>query len=87
MQRQEALQAADVVANADRGTRATEVEQRIADELAGPVIRELPAALGKHEVRTEGRQSCAFRRGFGLRLSSPTRVDGLVLEEKEDVLV
>ena len=41
-------------------------------------------ALGKHNVRTEGRQSCAFRRSFGLRLASPACVDGLVLCRRED---
>ncbi len=88
VQRQDALQAADVVANADRGSRAAEVEQRIADDLPRPVVRELAASLGEHKVRAEGRQSRAFGGGFGgLRLAAPAGVDGLVLEEEEDVLV
>jgi len=87
VQRQDALQATDVVPNADRGLRATEVEQRIADDLAWPVIRELSASLGEHKVRAESRQSRAFGRGFGLRLAASAGVDGLVLEEEEDVLV
>jgi hypothetical protein len=66
---------------------ATEVEQCIANELAGPVIHELPAALGKYKVSTEGHQLCMFRCGFRLRLALPTCVDSLVLEEKKDVLV
>ena len=85
VQRQDALQATDVVANADRRLGATEVEQRIADDLAWPVIRELPASLGKHKVRAQGRQSRAFGRGFGLRLAASAGVDGLVLEEEQDV--
>jgi len=67
--------------------RAAEVEQRIAHELAGPVVRELPAAPREHKVRAEGRQSRAFGRGFRVALAAPARVDRRVLEQEEDVLV
>jgi len=88
VQRQDALQATDVVPNADRrGLGATEVEQRITDDLARSVVRELSASLGEHKVRAEGGQSRAFGRGFGLRLAASAGVDGLVLEEEKDVLV
>ena len=90
VQRQGALQATDVVPNADRGLRATEVEQRIADDLARPVIRELSASLGERKVRAEGRQSRAFGgRGGGcfFGLTASAGVDGLVLEEEQDVVV
>ncbi len=87
VQRQRALQPADVVPNADGGARPSEIEQRVAHDLAGPVVRQLSAPLGKHKVCAEGRQSCALRRSFGLGLAAPAGVDWLVLEEEEDVIV
>ena len=84
VQRQDALQPADVFPRAERNT---EVEQRIAHELARPVVRELPASLGEHKVRAERGESRAFGGGVGGGLAAPGGVDGLVLEEEEDVLV
>ena len=45
-----------------------EVEQRIAHELARPVVHEaheLPASLGEHKVCAERGESCAFGGGVG----------------------
>ena len=93
VQRQDALQPADVFPRAERNATVTvtvtvtEVEQRIAHELARPVVRELPASLGEHKVRAERGESRAFGGGVGGGLAAPGGVDGLVLEEEEDVLV
>jgi hypothetical protein len=87
VQRQRALQPADIVPNADRGARTAEVEQRIAYELAWAMVRELSASLGEHKIRAEGVQSRAFRCGFGLGLTASAGVDWFVLEEEKDVLV
>ena len=87
VRRQHALQPTYIVPNADRGARTAEVEQRIAHELAGAMVRELAASLGEHEIRAEGVQSRAFWGGFGLGLTASAGVDWLVLEEEKDVLV
>ena len=87
VQRQRALQPADVLPDAHRGAGAPEVQQRVAHDLPRPVVRQLAAPLREHKVCAEGRQACAFGGGFGVGLASPAGVDGRVLEEEEDVIV
>lgn len=87
VQSQHTLQSTYIVPNAHCWLRTTEVEQRIAYELAGPMVRELPTSLDEHKIRAEGLQSRAFRCGFGLGLTASASVDWLVLEEEKDILV
>jgi hypothetical protein len=91
MQSQHALQPRDVLPNANAFRRArvtaattiqTQIEQRVAHDLAWPMIRELTASLGEHKVCAEGGQSRAFGCGFGLGLAPPGCIYGPVLEKK-----
>ena len=90
VQRQRALQPADVLPNADGWAprrRPSEIDQRVPHDLPGPVVRQLSAPPREHKVGAERRQSCALRGGFGLGLPPPAGVDGRVLEKEEDVIV
>ena len=58
-------------------------DDRVADELAGPVVRDVAAAVGVHELRADARRRHEHVRGIGARAE---RVDVRVLEQQQVVV-